>query len=121
MRLLAVLAVTLAAAAPATTKPRRHHKPPWERAVASVYGVGDGYMGGPFACGGRYTWRVKAVAHRAMRCGTKLELRYHGRRVKVVVRDRGPFAAGRTFDLTEAARRALRFPMGVDALRWRRR
>jgi rare lipoprotein A (peptidoglycan hydrolase) len=36
-------------------------------------------------------------------------LRYHGHTVRVPVIDRGPYVAGREFDLTEATKRALGF------------
>ena len=42
-------------------------------------------------------------------CGTLVTLRYHGRSIRVPVVDRGPFVAGREFDLTEATKRALGF------------
>jgi rare lipoprotein A (peptidoglycan hydrolase) len=36
-------------------------------------------------------------------------LRYNGRSVSVPVVDRGPYVAGREFDLTEATKQALGF------------
>jgi rare lipoprotein A (peptidoglycan hydrolase) len=37
-------------------------------------------------------------------------LRYRGHRVRVPVIDRGPYVAGREYDLTTATKQALHFP-----------
>jgi rare lipoprotein A len=79
----------------------------YRSATASWYG--PGLYGNPMACGGTLTPSTMGVAHRTMPCGTKLRLRHGGRTVSVPVVDRGPFAAGREFDLTEATKEALRF------------
>ena len=43
-----------------------------------------------------------------------MRLRYRGRSLTVRVVDRGPYAGGRDFDLTEATKERLRFPdLGV--------
>jgi rare lipoprotein A len=76
-------------------------------ATASWYG--PGLYGNPMACGGTLTPSTMGVAHRTMPCGTKLRLRHGGSTVSVRVVDRGPFAAGREFDLTAATKEALRF------------
>ncbi len=47
------------------------------------------------------------VAHKSLRFGTMLRLTYKGRSVDVPVRDRGPFIAGRTLDVSEAVAKAL--------------
>jgi rare lipoprotein A (peptidoglycan hydrolase) len=59
------------------------------------------------------------VAHKTLPCGTKLTIRYKGRSVRARVIDRGPFVAGREFDLTWATKSRLRHPgMGwVDVTR----
>jgi len=49
------------------------------------------------------------VANKTLPCGTLVTLRYAGRMVRVPVIDRGPYVAGREFDLTEATKRALGF------------
>jgi rare lipoprotein A len=76
-------------------------------AVASWYG--PGLYGNPLGCGGTLTPSTMGVAHKSLPCGTKLTLRYHGRTVRTRVVDRGPFVAGREFDLTAATKRALGF------------
>ena len=50
------------------------------------------------------------VAHKTLPCGTKVKLRYHGRAVTAPVIDRGPYVAGRDYDLTWAVKQRLGFP-----------
>jgi rare lipoprotein A (peptidoglycan hydrolase) len=87
----------------------RHHH--WYHAVASVYNDKGGT-----ACGfhARY-----GVAHKTKPCGYHVRFRYHGHEVTATVDDRGPYIAGRTWDLAESTQRALRFPMGVDTVAYR--
>jgi rare lipoprotein A len=73
-------------------------------AGASWYGGGGG-----LACGGTLTSATMGVANKTLPCGTMVTLRYGGRSVRVPVVDRGPYVAGREFDLTEATKRALGF------------
>jgi rare lipoprotein A len=73
-------------------------------AEASWYGGG-----GSLACGGSLTSSTLGVANKTLPCGTRVTLRYDGRTVRVPVVDRGPYVAGREFDLTEATKRALGF------------
>ena len=76
-------------------------------AEASYYG--PGLYGNGLACGGTLNPGTIGVAHKTMPCGTKLTLRHAGRSVNVRVIDRGPFVAGREFDLTAATKNRLRF------------
>jgi len=73
-------------------------------AEASWYGGG-----GELACGGELTSATLGVANKTLPCGTEVTLRYDGRSVSVAVIDRGPYVAGREFDLTEATKQALGF------------
>ena len=73
-------------------------------AEASWYGGG-----GSLACGGSLTSATMGVANKTLPCGTLVTLRYDGRTVRVPVVDRGPYVAGREFDLTEATKQALGF------------
>lgn len=77
-------------------------------ADASYYG--PGLYGGALACGGTLRPGTLGVAHKTLPCGSKVKLRYRGRTVTVPVVDRGPYVAGRDFDLTAATRARLRFP-----------
>ena len=87
----------------------------WRGATASWYG--PGLYGNGTACGMRYTPSIRGVAHKTMRCGTKLTIRYRGRSVRVRVIDRGPYAHGRAFDLSAGTRADLGFN-GVQRVRW---
>jgi hypothetical protein len=73
-------------------------------AQASWYGGG-----GELACGGELTSTTMGVANKTLPCGTLVTLRYDGRTVRVPVIDRGPYVAGREFDLTQATKQALGF------------
>ena len=73
-------------------------------AGASWYGAE-----GSLACGGWLTSSTMGVANKTLPCGTLVTLRYEGHTVRVPVVDRGPYVAGREFDLTEATKQALGF------------
>ena len=74
-------------------------------AVASWYG--PGFFGRKTACGSRLTRKTLGVAHKTLPCGTMVDLYHRGRTVSVPVIDRGPFEAGRDWDLTHATAEAL--------------
>jgi rare lipoprotein A (peptidoglycan hydrolase) len=88
-------------------------RPHWERAVASFYGYGGASEG---ACG---ELRADGVASRTMACGTRLVI-CAGRCATATVDDRGPYVAGRVFDLSESLASAAGFPFaaGVATVRW---
>ncbi|HVY95424.1 MAG TPA: septal ring lytic transglycosylase RlpA family protein [Solirubrobacterales bacterium] len=77
-------------------------------AGASYYG--PGLYGNGVACGGTLMPGTLGVANKTLPCGTRVKLRYHGRTVTVPVIDRGPYVAGRDYDLTEATKERLGFP-----------
>lgn len=77
-------------------------------AGASYYG--PGLYGNGVACGGTLLPGTMGVANKTLPCGTMVKLRYHGHSVTVPVIDRGPYVAGRDYDLTEAVKRKLGFP-----------
>lgn len=91
----------------AGSRSRAHKVTVYRRASASWYG--PGLYGNGLACGGSLSPSTVGVAHRSMKCGTKLTLRHGNRSVRVKVIDRGPFAAGREFDLTAATKNRLGF------------
>lgn len=76
-------------------------------AHASWYG--PGLYGNRTACGQTLGYGTLGVAHKHLPCGTRVTFRHRGRTVTVPVIDRGPFAAGREWDLTAATRGKLRF------------
>jgi rare lipoprotein A (peptidoglycan hydrolase) len=94
--------------APAVVLPSLPAPPTSGVVLASWYG--PGFYGNRTACGQTYTPEIAGVAHRTLPCGTVLTLDYGGRSVTVAVIDRGPYIAGRTLDLSNATRLALRCP-----------
>jgi hypothetical protein len=79
------------------------HRP----AIATWYG--PGFYGRKTACGVRMTRTLLGVAHKTLKCGTKVAVLYKGRRIDVPVVDRGPFRRGTSYDLTAATAQALGF------------
>jgi rare lipoprotein A len=77
----------------------------YRRQLATWYG--PGFYGNRTACGQRLTRRTVGVAHRRLRCGTKVAVYYRGRSLVVPVIDRGPFVRGVHWDLTAGAARRL--------------
>ncbi len=79
----------------------------YRRAHASYYG--PGLYGNKLACGGTLTPSTIGVAHKSLPCGTRVVFRHRGNTVQARVIDRGPYIAGREYDLTEATKRRLGF------------
>jgi rare lipoprotein A len=77
--------------------------------AATATWYGPGFYGRQTACGIRMTRTLLGVAHRKYKCGTKVAVLYHGRRITVPVVDRGPFRRGTDYDLTAATAQALGF------------
>ena len=82
--------------------------------IASVYTD----YGLPVACGGVLHVAELGVANKTLPCGTEVVFVYGNRAVRVPVIDRGPYIAGRTWDLTGATAEALHFP-GLGPIKWR--
>jgi hypothetical protein len=74
------------------------------------YGLG-------LACGGVLGREQLGVAHKTAPCGTLITFTYAGRSLTVPVVDRGPYVAGREWDLTGATAAALGFP-GLGRIEW---
>ena len=72
---------------------------------------GPGFYGNNGACGmlgpAGLTKETIGVAHRTLPCGTKVTFKYNGRIVVAQVIDRGPYVAGRIFDMTHGLCAAL--------------
>ena len=75
--------------------------------IASWYG--SDFNGKPTASGETYDMYAMTAAHKTLPLGTTLEVTNldNGRRVNVVVNDRGPFVPGRIIDLSYSGARAL--------------
>lgn len=77
----------------------------YEPAVATWYG--PGFFGRQTACGIELTRETVGVAHRSLPCGTPVQIAFGQRVVVVPVIDRGPYANGADWDLTQAAAQQL--------------
>ena len=86
----------------------------WYQSIASVFTD----YGLPVACGGVERVPELGVANKTLPCGTEVLFEYGGRAIKVPVIDRGPYIAGREWDLTGATAEALHFP-GLGPINWR--
>lgn len=105
-----------AAAAAAAAKKQIVALTNWKSAKVSWYG--PGFYGHTMAGGGNLTPTSMVVAHRTMKFGTKVQISYNGKTVVAVVKDRGPYVDGRTFDLGPGTAKAVGFS-GVGTIRWR--
>lgn len=79
----------------------------FRRSFASWYG--PGFYGNRTACGQTFHAGIMGVAHKTLPCGTRLTFRRGTNLVHARVVDRGPFHAGREFDLSPAVKQALGF------------
>jgi hypothetical protein len=70
---------------------------------------GPGLYGRRTACGQRLGRGTLGVAHRTLKCGTRVTFYHGGHFVTVAVIDRGPFRRGVEWDLTAAAAKKLGF------------
>lgn len=92
----------------------------WQQGVASVFDARAEPALGCWPWKPRYLPRgALVVAHKSLPCGSRVRFCYRGRCVTAVVRDRGPYVAGREWDLDVAVMRALHFPFGVLGVNWR--
>ncbi len=90
------------------------HLTSYRLAGASYYG--PGLYGNGVACGGTLEPGTLGVANKTLPCGTMVKLRYGHNSITVPVIDRGPYVAGREYDLTEATKDALGFPGVGDVM-----
>lgn len=98
------------------SRAREERQAPFRLALASYYG--PGLWGNPLGCGGVLTAQTMGIAHKALACGTLLDIcRRRCATVRVV--DRGPYVGGREVDLTMATAAAIGFS-GVGLVRLRR-
>jgi hypothetical protein len=77
----------------------------YKSAIATWYG--PGFFGNRTACGIELTETTVGVAHRELPCGTQVQIALRDRVIVVPVIDRGPFANGADWDLTQAAAELL--------------
>jgi rare lipoprotein A len=78
----------------------------YRMAIATYYG--PGFWGSKTACGQVLRKSTIGVANRTLPCGTPVAIYYNGRTMTVPVIDRGPYANGADWDLTEATATKLK-------------
>lgn len=120
--LAAVLALALGSALDSTSaNPRLPESIPapgggWYTALAAARG--KSLANGPTACGHVVGPRTLGVAHPVLPCDIKLYISYRGREVLTQVIGRGPYVAGRDFELTASLGAFLDLE-GTQPIRWR--
>lgn len=77
--------------------------------LAGATWYGPGFYGNQTACGQVLRPGTIGVAHRDLPCGTPVKFAYRGRYLVTKVIDRGPYAEGYDWDLTNGARKVLGF------------
>jgi hypothetical protein len=85
--------------------------------VALVGSAGPTAFGRHTACGGVIAAETLGIAHPTLPCGARIYISYRGLRVLTAVIDRGPYEAGRQFDVTDALARRLGL-QGVQPVHW---
>jgi rare lipoprotein A len=110
------LAVLLACSGCGASKEAQRPTPRESPSKASgAYRIGEAswygkrFQGRTTASGERFDRNQLTAAHRKLRFGTcvNVENLSNGRKVKVRINDRGPYAGGRIIDVSEAAARKL--------------
>jgi hypothetical protein len=69
-------------------------------------------------CGHMLRVKTVGVAHPTLPCGAKIFIEYGDKRVLTEVIDRGPYAAGREFQLTKALADKIDLH-GIQPIKWR--
>jgi rare lipoprotein A len=77
--------------------------------VGGATWYGPGFYGKRTACGQTLRPGTLGVAHRNLPCGTVVKFVFGGRQIVTRVIDRGPYARGFAWDLTNGTREALGF------------
>jgi rare lipoprotein A (peptidoglycan hydrolase) len=88
----------------------------WEEAVAGV--IDSEEYGTTTTCDVVLDRETRGVAHPVLPCGVDLVVEFEGREVRTEVIGRGPYGAGREFDLTQALADDLGVE-GTQTIRWR--
>ena len=123
LRELSLLAIALLAAVAvlAVTEHRRSDDGSTPEPAGSFSALagssGPAAFGRHTACGGVLVPATVGVAQPTLPCGARVFITYKGKTVLTQVVDRGPYTAGRQFDLTDALARKLGL-RGVQTVTW---
>lgn len=115
---IALLAIVGALAVTERTRGHSDTNPQPEGSYRALAGSGGpAVFGRRTACGGVLRSDTVGVAHPTLPCGARIFITYKGTTVLTEVVDRGPYQAGRQFDLTDALARRLAL-RGVQTIEW---
>ena len=115
---LALLAGAISIAIIAQTRDDNSTSPQPEGSYVALAGSsGPAAFGRRTACGGILSPDTEGVAQPTLPCGVRIFITFHGKTVLTQVIDRGPYAPGRQFDLTDALARQLGL-QGVQQVHW---
>jgi rare lipoprotein A (peptidoglycan hydrolase) len=115
---VAVLAAVAVLAVVERTRDNGPSGPQPEGSYSALAGSsGPAAFGRHTACGGVLGPDTVGVAQPTLPCGARIFITYRGTTVLTQVVDRGPYTAGRQFDLTDALARKLDLK-GVQTIRW---
>src|SRR5438477_10800414 len=105
---LALLAATISLAVTAQTRGQSSNVPQKVGSFVALAGSsGPAAVGRSTACGRVLSADTQGVAHPTLPCGARVFITFHVKTVLTQVVDRGPYAPGRQFDLTDALARQL--------------
>ena len=115
---IALLAVVGAVAVAQRTRSNTDTTPQQVGSYRALAGSsGPAVFGRRTACRGVLRSGTLGVAHPTLPCGARIFVTYKGTTVLTQVVDRGPYEAGRQFDLTDALARRLGL-RGVQTIEW---
>lgn len=115
---LALLAAAVSLAVTAQTRGEDSSGPQPEGSFVALAGSsGPAAFGRSTACGGVLGPDTEGIAHPTLPCGVRLFITFRGKTVLTQVVDRGPYAPGRQFDVTDALARRLGL-RGVQEIHW---
>ena len=86
--------------------------------VARVGSYGRGFFGRTTECGVALTSTTRGISHTVLPCGAKIVVAFRDREVATEVVDRGAYAPGHEFELTQALAEELGVE-GAVTVRWR--
>ncbi len=115
---VALLAAAIALAVSAKTRSDSSDLPAAYGSYSALAGSsGTAAFGKRTACSTIIRATTEGVAHPVLPCGARIYISYRGKHVLTQVIDRGPYAPGRQFELTDALARLIGLT-GVQRIRW---
>jgi rare lipoprotein A len=115
---VALLAGAIALAVAGRTESTPSTLPASQGSYSALAGSsGPAAFGKRTTCGGIIRPSSVGVAHPVLPCGARIYISYRGKHVLTQVIDRGPYVAGRQFELTDALARLIGLS-GVKRIEW---